>query len=306
MNTHGADSRPALAGAAWAVSAFGLWGALPLYFRAVEAAPPLEVLAHRVVWSVFWIALLLTVLRGWPAVRGVFADRRLLARLAVSALLISANWLIFIWAIATERVLEASLGYFITPLVNVVLGRLVLGEALTRVQWAAVGLAAAGVGWMLLRAGTLPWVGLALALLFGAYGLMRKTAPVGAMSGLFAETALLAPLALAWLAWLGWQGTIVFGSMGIEFDLLLAAAGLVTAVPLLLFARAAQGLRLASLGFFQYITPTGQMLVALFIFGELFTAAHAVTFGCIWLALALYSAGSWRNRRELAPTVRDV
>lgn len=290
-------------GVAYALGAFGLWGLFPLYFKAVAAVPAPEVLSHRILWSVIFVALLLGLLRQWPAVTVAMRDRDTLLRLLGSALLIALNWLVFIWAVANDRVLEGSLGYFITPLVSVLLGRLVLGETLTRLQWLAVVLAAAGVAWMLAGVGRLPWVSLTLAATFGSYGLLRKTTSVGAAPGLFVETLLLLPLAAGFLFWLGDDG--VFAHVSLRTDLLLAAAGLVTAVPLILFAQAARRLRLASVGLFQYITPTGQLLLAVFVFGEIFTPDHAVTFGCIWLALALYSFCAWRRPRREA-VLHDV
>lgn len=294
-----------LAGAGYALGAFGLWGAFPLYFKAVAAVPAPEVLAHRVVWSVFWVALLLFAVRQWPAVRAALGRRRTLGMLTLSSLLIAGNWLIFIWAVAHDRVLEASLGYFITPLVSVLLGRLVLAERLDRLQWLAVALAALGVAWTLVGLGALPWVSLGLAATFGSYGLARKVIDVGAIPGLFVETLVIGPLALAWLLWLGWHGAGAFGAGGVGFDLLLVAAGLVTATPLILFAQAARRLRLASVGLFQYIVPTAQMLLAVLAFGEAFTPDHAVTFGLIWAGLALYTASAWRGRGGPAP-VREV
>lgn len=290
-----------LSGVAYALGAFGLWGAFPLYFHAVAAVPAAEILAHRVVWSVVCVAAMLAVWRQWPAVRPALRDRRVLLALAGSSLLIGANWFVFIWAVAEGRVLEASLGYYITPLVSVLIGRLVLGERLWRVQWLAVGVAAAGVGYMLVRAGALPWVSLALAATFSAYGLVRKMVAVGALPGLFVETLLLAPLALGYLVLLTAGGEASFGRLGIGMDLLLAAAGLVTATPLLFYTQAVRRLRLASVGLFQYLTPTCQMLLAVLVFGEAFTATHAVTFGCIWLALALYSGSAWQGRDVPSP-----
>lgn len=285
-------SREATLGVAFAVSAFGLWGMLPLYFKAVATVPAPEVLGHRIVWSVVVTAGLLTLLGQWPAVQRALADRALRRRLVASALLISANWLIFIWAVAHDRVLEASLGYFITPLLNVALGRVFLGEILGRVRGVAVVLALFGVAWLLWDTGVVPWVALGLASLFAGYGLIRKIAPVGALPGLFIETLLLAPFAGCYLLWLGWQGTGTLGTQGLGMDGVLVAAGVVTSAPLLFFAGAARRLRLATLGLLNYLTPTLQMLLAVAVFGEAFTAAHAVAFGCIWTALALYSGRS--------------
>ncbi|MEF8833391.1 MAG: EamA family transporter RarD [Halofilum sp. (in: g-proteobacteria)] len=284
---------PALPG-----GAFGLWGLFPLYFKAVSAVAATEVLAHRVVWSVVFVGLLLLLVRQCGTVGAILADRHRRSRLIASSLLISANWLIFIWAVAHERVLEASLGYFITPLVSVLLGRVVLGERLFRVQWLAVALAGVGVAWMLIGVGVIPWVALGLAATFGSYGLVRKLADVPAIPGLFVETLIVGPPALAWLLWLGFEGAGEFGARGPGFDILLIAAGLVTATPLILFAQATRRLRLASVGLFQYIVPTMQMLLAVFAFGEVFTPQHAITFGCIWTGLALYSASAFGGRER--------
>jgi len=294
----------ALPGVAYALGSFGLWGLFPLYFKAVSAVPATEVLAHRVVWSVVFVGLLLLLVRQWGTVGAILADRERRTRLIASSLLISTNWLIFIWAVAHDRVLEASLGYFITPLVSVLLGRVVLGERLFRVQWMAVVLAAVGVGWMLVGVGVIPWVALGLAATFGSYGLVRKLADVPAIPGLFVETLIVAPPALAWLLWLGVEGAGEFGARGPGFDVLLIAAGLVTATPLILFAQATRRLRLASVGLFQYIVPTMQMLLAVFAFGEVFTPQHAITFGCIWIGLALYSASAFGGRARPGGVVR--
>ncbi|WP_217495435.1 EamA family transporter RarD [Halofilum ochraceum] len=294
----------ALPGVAYALGSFGLWGLFPLYFKAVSSVPAPEVLAHRVVWSVVFVGVLLLLVRQWGTVGAILADRRRRYRLIASSLLISANWLIFIWAVAHDRVLEASLGYFITPLVSVLLGRVVLGERLFRVQWLAVGLAAVGVTWMLVGVGVVPWVALGLAATFGSYGLVRKLADVPAIPGLFVETLIVGPPALAYLLWLGLEGAGEFGARGVGFDGLLIAAGLVTATPLILFAQATRRLRLASVGLFQYIVPTMQMLLAVFAFGEVFTPQHAITFGCIWIGLALYSASAFGGRERARGVVR--
>lgn len=294
----------ALPGVAYALGSFGLWGLFPLYFKAVSSVAATEVLAHRVVWSVVFVGLLLLLVRQWGTVGAILGDRDRRSRLIASSLLISTNWLIFIWAVAHDRVLEASLGYFITPLVSVLLGRVVLGERLFRVQWLAVGLAAVGVAWMLIGVGVIPWVALGLAATFGSYGLVRKLADVPAIPGLFVETLIVGPPALAWLLWLGFEGAGDFGVRGAGFDVLLIAAGLVTATPLILFAQATRRLRLASVGLFQYIVPTMQMLLAVFAFEEAFTPQHAITFGCIWIGLALYSASAFGGRERARGVVR--
>lgn len=282
-------------GAVLATLAFLCWGLFPLYFKLVEAVPAIEVLAHRVVWTVLLMTGLLTVRRGWSAVWVVFANRRLLATLALSAVVITINWGVFIWAIAHDRVLEASLGYYINPLVNVVLGVVVLRERLRPMQWAAVGLAAAGVAYQIVGLGAFPWVALTLAISFGFYGLIRKVAAVDAYSGLFVETLVLSPVALAYLVWLAAVGQGAFGRGDWGLDGLLALSGIVTALPLILFVAGAQRIRLSTLGLLQYIVPTGQFVLAVFVFGEAFTSGTLVTFGCIWAALAVYSFDTLRR-----------
>lgn len=285
--------RQGLAGAA---AAFGLWGVLPLYFKILGRAGPLEIVAHRIVWALVFVAVLLAVRGGWREFRRAARSRRDLATFFATALLIALNWIIFVWAVGTDQVLQISLGYYINPLVNVVLGVAVFGERLSRWQLFAVLLAAAGVVNLVIAVGDLPWMALALAVSFAIYGLLRKTARVESLVGLALETAWLAPLAAGYLVYLAAQGAGAFGGHGIGFDLLLLAAGPVTAVPLLCFAIGARRLKLSTLGLFQYLAPSLQFLLAILWFGEAFTAAHLVTFGLIWSALALYSFDSLRRR----------
>jgi chloramphenicol-sensitive protein RarD len=287
-----------LIGGFYALSAFLIWGGAPIYFKAVAEVPSLEILAHRIVWSAVLVALLLFVLRRWHAVRATLTNGRLLATLTVSSLLVSINWLIFIWAVTHNRILETSLGYFINPLVLIVLGVLFLRERLNPWQWCAVLLAAAGVGNLMAQYGQLPWVALTLAVTFGLYGLIRKVAMVDAFTGLFVETLIVCPLALGYLIYLGYEGSGVFTRLGWRLDLLLVFSGVVTASPLILFAQAARHLRLSTLGFFQYIAPSMSFLLAVFIYNEPFTLVHGVTFGCIWLALVIYTADTSLRRRQ--------
>ena len=295
-----------LSGSLYAIGAFGLWGAFPIYFAAVSSVPPGEILAHRIVWSELCVAVLLFVFGQWHAVRTCLADWRTVMALAGSAVTISISWFVFIWAVVNEQVLEASLGYYITPLVSVVFGRLVLGERLRGIQWFAVGLAAFGVAFMLVQFGTLPWVALVLAITFCGYGLMRKIVSTGAMPGLLIETLMMSPLALAYLALLSTSGDATFAQGDAGMDFLLIAGGAVTAAPLIFYSLSVKRLRMAAVGLFQYITPTGQMLIATLLFGEMFTSTHLVTFGAIWLALALYSYTAFRGRNTAPPAVRDV
>jgi chloramphenicol-sensitive protein RarD len=272
-------------GVAYAVSTYLAWGLLPIYFKALRAVPAVEVLAHRVVWSLLLVAAILAARSG---VRAFAAPFRRLPVLSVTTVLIASNWLVYIWAVQSGRVLEASLGYFVNPLVNVVLGVAFLGEALSARQRIAVVLAAAGVAVLVARAGTFPWVALALALSFGLYGMLRKRAAIEPVGALFAETALLAPLALAFLAWRAASGAGAFGTAP-GTSLLLAAAGPITALPLVAFGHAVHRLRLSTMGLVQYLAPTGQFLLAVLLYREPFGPAHAAAFALIWTSLALYS-----------------
>ena len=284
-------------GVALATASYLMWGGFPIYFKAVAEVPAIEVLAHRIVWSVLFVAAVLAVGGEWRRLLGVLGDRRALCLLALSTTLICLNWGVFIWAVSVGRVMESSLGYFINPLVSVALGVAILGERLGRVQWIAIALAAAGVGYLALATGSLPWVSLTLAVTFGAYGLVRKVVPVGSVMGLFIETAIATPVALTYLVTMGVAGEGVFGRGPWSFDALLAAAGVITAVPLLLFVAGARRIRLSTLGLLQYIVPTAHFLLAVGVFGEPFTQDRAVAFGFIWVALALYTVDSMSQRR---------
>lgn len=285
-------------GVAYALLAYGLWGFSPIYFKAIHYVPALDVLGHRVVWSVLLLAVLLGLRRRLGEVAQLLKDFSRLRWLLVSAVLISANWGAYIYSVQSDRILEASLGYYINPLVSVFLGMLFLQETLRPWQWLAIALAAAGTLNMALSLGTVPWLSLFLAFSFGLYGLVRKAAPVPPMLGLFVETLLVMPAALAFLLWLAAQGEGSFARIDVYTDLMLIAASLVTALPLLWFTNAAKRLRLSTIGMFQYIAPTVQFVLAVFVFGEIFTIAHAVTFGMIWFALALYTVDAIRVQRR--------
>jgi chloramphenicol-sensitive protein RarD len=282
-------------GLAAAVAAFFLWGLFPLYWKQLAGVPALEVVAHRMAWGLAAMAAWVTVRGRWPDARAVASRPRTILRLAVSGALISVNWLLYVWAVIHAHVVDASLGYFINPLVNVVLGVLVLRERLGRAQTIAVTLATAGVAVLTLAHGRLPWIALALALSFGLYGLARKTVSADAVVGLLWETALLTPLAAGYLAFLGRQGTGAFGASPAT-SALLALGGPVTAVPLVLFAVGARALPLSTVGFLQYLSPSIQFLLAVLVFREPFTAVHAATFAFIWAALAILT---WDLRRRL-------
>jgi chloramphenicol-sensitive protein RarD len=278
------------------IAAYGLWGILPIYFKALHAIPSVDIVAHRIVWSVPILALLLSVAGAWTEVSTALRDRRAMVFLCITALLIGANWLLYVYAVNSGHILAGSLGYYLNPLANVLLGRIVLRERLSWLQWAAVTLAAAGIA--ALAAGALGqlWISIMLCLSFASYGLLRKIAPVDATAGLAIETALLAPFAATWLIWSYGSGQPTFGHSTADVTLL-AIAGVVTTVPLLLFTAAARRLPYSTLGMLQFLAPTCQFLIAVLLYGEPFTTAHAVAFGAIWAALALYVLAIMRHSR---------
>ena len=292
--------RASASGVAFAASAYLFWGTFPLYFRALAGVPAREILAHRIVWSALFLVLLVSATARWREVGAALRAPRALGTLAATALLISTNWVVYIWAVNAGRVLEASLGYFVNPLVTVLLGVAFLGESLSRRQAAAVALAAAGVLALVIRAGHVPWIALALAVTFGLYGLLRKRLPVDALAGLLGEVGILAPFALAYLAWLR-GGHLADGGAR---TLLLVASGVVTALPLLWFAAGVRRLQLSTVGLLQYLNPTMQFAIAVFVFGEPFGGPHAVAFGCIWAALAVYSLDALARSRGEARAAR--
>jgi chloramphenicol-sensitive protein RarD len=272
----------------------------PIFFKQLSNVNAFEVVMHRMVWSLVFLIAVLAALRRWGWLRDVVRRPRVLAAFAVSALLLSANWSVYVWAVQNAHLVDASLGYFILPLVNVTFGFVFLRERPRPIQWLAVAVAAAGVVWLTVQAGRLPWVALVLAITFGIYGLLRKVASLGALEGLTLETLLLAPFALALLGWWTWhgQGALVQGSVTTMGWLLLG--GPLTAVPLLLFAAGARRIPLATLGILQYISPSLQMLLGVWLYGEAFDPARAIGFYLIWLALVVYSLDSlWQTRRPL-------
>jgi chloramphenicol-sensitive protein RarD len=283
-----------------AISAFAMWGVLPLYLNLLAVVPALEIMAHRVVWCCLFVLAWLALRGELAAVRAALANPATRLRLAATGGLISVNWLVYVWAINNGHVIEASLGYFINPLVSVALGVVVLSERLNRAQWAAVGLAAVGVVYLAIVAGRPPWIALVLAMSFGLYGLLRKVVAVESVPALATETLLLTPLAGAYLLWLGAQGSGAFGRLGVGLDLLLLGSGLVTAVPLALFAYGARRIPLSTVGLAQYLAPSMQLMLGVFFFGEPFPRARAIGFVLIWLALAIYATDGLRRSRAAA------
>lgn len=290
-------------GPLFALLAFLSWGLGPVYFKALGAVPAWEVLLHRVVWTLALLLPIALALRRLGPAAVALRDRRTMRALVASTTLIAVNWLLFIWAIQVGRVLDASLGYFINPLVNVVLGRLFLRERLRRAQGVAVALAGASVVLLAATADRTPWVAIALGVSFGTYGLLRKTTALDSMTGLMLETALLLPPALGVLAWLCLTGRGAFGSAP-GTTALLVASGLMTAVPLLCFVAAARRMTLTALGFFQYIAPTSHFLLAVFLYGEPFARPQVLAFIGIWAALAVASTDAILTRRPALGAMR--
>ncbi len=282
------------AGAAYAVAAYTFWGFAPAYFVWIKFAAPLEVVAHRIVWSLPLLALLITAARQWGGLRLLSAADYL--RLFICAVLLSANWLTFVYAIHTERIVETALGYYINPLVSIVLGWLVLGESMRVLQWLAAGVAALAVSFEVLMLGEVPWLGLLLAFSFGFYGLLRKQLGVASSLGLGIETVMLAPVALAFIVF--WETRAGSGGHDVPDYLLLALGGVVTITPLLWFAAAAVRLPLTVLGFFQYIAPSLSLLLAVVVYGEPVAFSRWVCFGLIWLALAIFTMESVVHSRR--------
>lgn len=285
-------------GLIFGVAAYTLWGFFPVYLKTLSDVPVLEVLAHRIIWSVPFGALLIALRNQWGEVIAAFSKPRVLLLLALSACTIAGNWLVYVWAIINDSVLQASLGYYINPLMYVAAGVFIMGEKLRLAQLIAVALAAIGVSVLTFGVGVFPWISIVLAITFTLYGYIRKTAPVGAMPGLFIETTLLTPIAGAYLIWLIGAGGAVFLHQSAGKDMLLVLAGPVTVIPLVLFALSARRLNLSTIGFLQYIGPTLQFALGIY-YGEAFTTAHAICFGLIWTALAIFSFDAVRaNRAE--------
>lgn len=283
-------------GILYAATAYALWGVFPLYFKSLQEIPPMEILLHRMVWSLLFVVIVLAWRRQWSWLGKVIRQPKVLAGFAASALLLSSNWFIYIWAVNNGHVVESSLGYFINPLFNVLLGALILRERLRAVQWIAVAIAACGVAWLTWQGGSLPWIALMLATTFALYGLLRKTAALGALEGLALETMLLFPLAFGYLLMLMLDGRSSFVTASTTSQWLMVAAGPITAIPLLLFASGARRIPLSLLGLLQYIGPTLQLLLGVWLYHEPFGGARLVGFALIWSALAVYSAeGLWQN-----------
>lgn len=284
-------------GFAATVGAFLIWGMFPLYWRELAMVPPLQITSHRILWCTVFVVGFLVWKQGLGWLRATLSRPRAAPLLLASSVLISVNWVLYIWAVNAGHVVESALGYFINPLVNVLLGVAVLGERLNARQWCAVALATLGVAWLTWQVGRLPWIALTLAFSFGTYGLIRKIVSVESVPGLGVESLIMLVPAVGYLVFCEAQGSGSFGHVGRYEDLLLVLAGAITALPLIWFAYGARRIPLSLVGIIQYIGPTLQLLTGVFLFGEAFTQVQLVGFGCIWGALALYALdGLWRVR----------
>ena len=299
MNASRSLAQHSRAGLALGLLVYTLWGVLPLYFKAIAAVPPFDIVAHRILWSIPFLGALIAASRGWPKVRAALEDRRTVGILVVTALLIGGNWLLYVYAVNSGRLLAASFGYYLNPLANVLLGRFALHEKLNRRQWTAVAIAASGIS--VLAAGALAqlWISLTLCGTFALYGLLRKVVAADAVTGLGIETAILLPLGLLWLAWQHSLGAPVLGATRALTGLLLLA-GIVSTTPLLLFTAAAKRLPYSTLGMLQFIAPTLQFLIAV-LYGEPLKTAHLIAFPAIWVALGLYVSAMLRSPRLPQP-----
>lgn len=301
--TVGSDTQ--VAGFGYALGAYVLWGFFPVYWKFLQGIDPVEILAHRIVWSLLFVGGLIAISNRGKRTPVSMPNRRVLGTFLAAAILLSFNWFLYIWAVNSNHVVETALGYFINPLVNVVLGAAFLGERPRPVQWAAIGLAAAGVLYLTVTYGQPPWISLALAASFGVYGLLRKRAPLGALHGLFLETALMFLPAFAFLAFVEVDHGGAFGHRSISSDGLLAFSGVATALPLLFFAGAVRRLPLTVVGLVQYLAPTIQFLLGVFLYREPFSETKLVGFALIWSGLALFASDALRRRAKARRIAAD-
>lgn len=290
-------------GVLYGISAYLMWGFFPIYFKALQVVPSLEIMLHRVVWSFIFVASLIILRQEWSKLRESLRKPRLLLVYILSALLLATNWLVYIYGINSGQIVETSLGYFINPLVSVALGVIILRERLRPLQWAAVGIAGLAVIYLTVQVGSPPWIALALAFSFGLYGLIKKIAPLGALQGLSLETGLLFLPAALYLLYSYFQGMGAFGREGLSVTILLALAGIITALPLLLFSSAARAISLTLLGILQYIAPTVQFLLGVYLYNEVFTLTRLIGFSLIWVALLIFTFEGLNERRKRITSV---
>jgi chloramphenicol-sensitive protein RarD len=280
-------------GILYGLLSYGLWGLVPLYFHQVKSIAAIEVLMHRAIWCAGFLSIVVTIVGRWGDVLRVFRTPKTLCLLILSAALIACNWLQYIRSVEQNQIVQSSLGYFITPLLSVVIGLVVLGESMRFLQWLAVAVAAAGCALLIYARGEVPYIGLSLAVSFSLYSLVRKSTPVDGLLGLTIETLVLCPIAIVFLAVRHRSGDLLFGTQGVGMDILLAASGVVTALPLLAFGQAARRLPLSSLGFLQFLSPSIQFLIAVFVYGEEFDMTRGISFAIIWTGVALFLVDLW-------------
>ncbi|WP_432737872.1 EamA family transporter RarD [Maridesulfovibrio sp. FT414] len=279
----------------FAAGAFIMWGLLPIYWKALKAVPSIELLCNRVVWSMFFVGALLSMKKRWPEVRTAFCDTKGKLMLCASSCLIGCNWLLYIWAVNNGHVVDTSMGYYMTPFMNALLGFIFMNERLNRLQVAAIALAACGVAWSIFDYGRIPAVALTLAVSFALYGLVRKMMKVESLPGLFIETAVLFPISAGYIIWLAATGDVSYTRVGLLENLLLLGAGAATSTPLIFFAHGARRLRLATLGMMQYIAPTLALLIGVLMYGEPFGETRFITFAFIWAGIIIYVADGLRS-----------
>jgi chloramphenicol-sensitive protein RarD len=286
-------------GILYAFGAYLIWGLFPIYWKLIRHVPAIQLIGHRIVWSFILLAIVLFVSRGWSELRALASDRKVIRIYSIAAVLVGLNWFIYVWSVNAGYIVEASLGYFINPLLSVLLGVVFLRERLRLFQWVSVGLAAAGVLYLMTTYGRPPWISLGLAFTFGFYGLVKKTAPLSPLHGLTLETGILFLPAVIFLTYQDRIGLGGFLHTGIASDLLMTGAGFVTTVPLLMFASAARRIPLTMIGILHYITPTCQFLLGVFVYGETFDAIQAIGFGTIWIALIIFGVEGFASRRAV-------
>jgi chloramphenicol-sensitive protein RarD len=287
-------------GILFGIGAYLMWGFFPIYFKALQSVSPLQIMFHRVVWSFLFLALVLAARHRWPEVLRAARSKRTLVIYALAGALLATNWLVYIYGVNSGQVVETSLGYFINPLVSVALGVIFLRERLRPLQWLPVGLAALGVAYLTIQVGSLPWIALALAFSFGLYGLIKKLSPLSSLPGLTMETAAIFLPALLYLGWVEVQGVGAFGHASTWVNVLLVASGVITALPLLMFAKAARNIPLWAIGLLQYIAPTVQFLIGVLLYNEPFDQTRLIGFSIIWLALLIFSLEGLNARRRSA------
>lgn len=288
------------------LGAYALWGFFPIYWKLLQTIPAMEVIGHRIAWSFVLLAMVLLLSGQWQRFRGAAFAPKVIGIYAIAGVLLTINWLIYVWGVNAGFIVETSLGYFINPLISVLLGVVFLQERLRPLQWIPVGLAALGVGYLTLTYGRLPGIALSLAFSFGIYGLVKKVAPLGSLYGLTLETALVFPLALIYLIFLEGAGTGAFLHQGVPTDLLLIGTGVVTSIPLLMFASAARQIPLTTVGILQYLAPTIQFLIGVFVYHEPFDQSRLIGFSLVWLALIIFSVESYLANRVPAQSIPEM